>query len=90
MSNPVLTTPANAALLYLSEHRDARLADVLAVLITLDAVVTLIQAVGYDLPRHDAPLDWVVMLIAVLAPTVAAILLWSGRAHRRARGGIGA
>jgi len=61
-----------------------------ATLITLDSVVTLIQAVGYDLPRHSAPLDWVVMLIAVLAPTFAAILLWSGRAHRRARGAIGA
>lgn len=79
-----------AALLYLSEHWHAWLADLLAVLITLDAVVTLGQAVGYDLPRHTAPLDWVVMLIAVLAPTFAAILLWSGRAHRRARGGIGA
>jgi phosphatidylglycerol lysyltransferase len=78
-----------AALLYLSEHWHARLADVLAVLITLDAAVTLIQAVGYDLPRHAAPLDWVVMLIAVLAPTIAAILLWNGRAHRRARGGMG-
>jgi phosphatidylglycerol lysyltransferase len=75
-----------SALLYLSEHWHARLADLLAVLITLDAIVTLIQAVGYDLPRHPAPFDWVIMLVAVLAPTFAAILLWSGRAHRRARG----
>ena len=75
-----------AALLYLSAHWHARLADLLAVLISLDAVITLIQAVAYDLPRHNAPFGWVVMTVAVLAPTVAAILLWSGRAHRRARG----
>lgn len=71
-----------ASLLYLSAHWHPGLADLLAILITLDAVVTLIQAVAYDLPRHTAPSDWVVMTVAVLAPT----LLWSGRAHRRTRG----
>ena len=77
------------ALLYLSAHWHSWLADLLAILVTLDAVLTLIQAVGYDLPRHPAPFDWVVMAVAVLAPTLAATLLWSGRAHRRARGGTG-
>jgi len=75
-----------AALLYLSAHWHARLADLLAILITLDAVITLAQAVGYDLSRHNSPWGWVVMAVAVLAPTLAATLLWSGRAHRRARG----
>ena len=60
--------------------------DLLAILITLDAVVTLIQAVAYDLPRHTGPLDWAVMTVAVLAPTFAATLLWSGQAHRREKG----
>jgi len=77
------------ALLYLSAHWNSWLADLLAVLVTLDAVLTLIQAVGYDLPRHPAPFDWMVMAVAVLAPTLAATLLWSGRAHRQARGGAG-
>jgi phosphatidylglycerol lysyltransferase len=78
------------ALLYLSAHWHSWLADLLAILVTLDAVLTLIQAVGYDLPRHPAPFDWMVMALAVLAPAVAATLLWSGRAHRRGRGDAGA
>ena len=72
------------ALFYQSNHWHARLADALAIAVTLDATITLIQAVAYDLPRHTAPWQWAVMMVAVLAPTVAALLLWSGRAHRRA------
>lgn len=67
----------------LSERWHPRLAVVLASAIALDAVLTLFQAIFYDLPRHREPLDLVVMLVAVLAPTAAATLLWIGRAHRQ-------
>jgi phosphatidylglycerol lysyltransferase len=71
------------ALMRLSERWRSRLAHVLAVMVTLDAALTLVQAVTYDLPRRRGPLDGAIMIVAVLAPTVAAILLWNGRAHRR-------
>ena len=71
-----------AALYALSERWHPRLADALVLAITLDALITFVQAVAFDLPRHTSPLDWGIILVAVLAPTFAATLLWSGRAHR--------
>lgn len=73
---------ACAALYSLSERWRPRLADVLAVAITLDALITLIQAIAFDLPRHSGPLEVGITLVAILAPAFAATLLWSGRAHR--------
>lgn len=58
------------------------LADIVAAAVTLDALVTVIQAIGYDLPRRRGPLDVVVIAIAMLAPMVAAVLLWNARASR--------
>jgi phosphatidylglycerol lysyltransferase len=72
------------ALYRLSERWHSRLADVLATAITLDAAVTLVQAVAFDWPRHSSPLGMGIIVVAVLAPTFAAALLWSGRAHRSA------
>lgn len=74
------------ALLYLSERWHPALADILAAAITLDAVLTIFQAVSFDVPHHNSPLGLLVIVVAVLAPTFAATLLWSGRAHRRTRG----
>jgi len=76
------------ALYYLSESWHPVLADVLATAITLDAVVTLVQAIAFDASHHNSPLGWLVIAIAVLAPTFASALLWSGRAHRRTREAI--
>ncbi|MGH7681798.1 MAG: phosphatidylglycerol lysyltransferase domain-containing protein [Candidatus Eiseniibacteriota bacterium] len=81
----VFDVAIGASLFYLSQRWHPRLADALAGAITLDAVVTLIQAVAFDIPRHHAPFDWLVILVAVLAPMIAATLLWAGRAHRRVR-----
>jgi len=75
------------ALYRLSERWNPRLAVVLATAIALDAVLTALQAVAYDLPRHSKPLDVGLILVAVLAPTFAAIVLWMGRAHRRSMEG---
>src|SRR5690349_1127848 len=71
------------ALYRLSEGWHPRLADLLTGAVALDAVLTLAQAIAFDLPRHRSPLDLAVIVVAILAPTTAAILLWSGRAHRR-------
>ena len=60
------------------------LADIVATAVTLDAVVTVLQAILYDLPRRRGPFDVAVVAIAMLAPTVAAVLLWNARASRMA------
>ncbi len=71
-----------AALLVLARRWRPRLADVVACAVTADAVVTLIQAIVYNLPHRRGALDVVVIAVACAAPTVAAILLWNARAHR--------
>ncbi|MGH9885022.1 MAG: phosphatidylglycerol lysyltransferase domain-containing protein, partial [bacterium] len=73
-----------ASLLLLSYRWRALLADVVATAVTCDAVVTLVQAIAFDLPRGRGPLDIAVAVIAVAAPTVAATLLWNARVHRDA------
>lgn len=59
------------------------LGDLLPAVVAVDAAVTAVQAVAYDLPRHRGPLEALVLVVAVLAPAFAAILLWNARAHRR-------
>jgi len=70
------------ALLALSYRWRPVLADVLATAVTADAVVTLGQVIVYDLPRRRGLLDIAVTVVAVLAPTIAATLLWNARVHR--------
>ena len=70
-----------ASLLALSYRWRAVLADALACAVTGDAVVTLVQAIAYDLPRRRGTLDLIVAAVAIAAPTVAAILLWNARIH---------
>jgi phosphatidylglycerol lysyltransferase len=70
------------SLLALSYRWRRVLADVLATAVTADAVVTLGQAIVYDLPRRSSALDVIVAIGAICAPTIAAILLWNARAHR--------
>lgn len=70
------------SLLALSHRWRAPLADLIATAVTADAVLTLGQAIAYDLPRRRGLLDIAVAAIAVCAPTGAAILLWNARVHR--------
>jgi phosphatidylglycerol lysyltransferase len=72
------------SLLALSYRWRAAFADLVTSAVTIDAVLTLAQAVIYDLPRRRGPLDVVVAIVAIIAPTVAAILLWNARVHRSA------
>lgn len=73
-----------AGLFALARRWRQPLADLVATAVTLDAVVTILQAVIYDLPRRRGGLDVAVITIAMLAPTVAAILLWNARASKMA------
>ena len=56
------------------------LAGTLAGLTAMDACLTAWQAVAYNAPRAHGPLDWLVIAVAVLAPSSAACLLgWAAR-----------
>ena len=61
---------------------------VLASLVTADAVVTLVQVLGWNL-RHGPrnALTFTVAAISVVAPSLAALLLWFGRRSGRERAG---
>ena len=70
------------ALFALSARWRQPLADIVATVVTADAAITLIHAIVYNLPRRDGPLDLFVLVTAVLAPTIAALMLWNARGHR--------
>jgi phosphatidylglycerol lysyltransferase len=57
------------------------LATGLAWVITGDASLTLLEALLYNLPRARGLADWLVMVVAVLAPSGAAALLFWARGH---------
>ena len=58
------------------------LATVLAAVVSMDAALTVIEAVSFNAPRASSLRDWAVIAAATLAPAAAAALLWRGRAHR--------
>ncbi|WP_373047635.1 phosphatidylglycerol lysyltransferase domain-containing protein [Vulgatibacter sp.] len=70
-------------LLALAKRWRHGLATALAVLVTADAVVSWVQALVFNLPRLRGAGDAVVVAAGVLAPTLAAVLLWRARWHRR-------
>jgi phosphatidylglycerol lysyltransferase len=63
------------------------LATALACVITGDACLTLLQALLYNVPRARGPVDWLVIVVAVLAPSLAAGLLFWAREHPTLRPG---
>jgi phosphatidylglycerol lysyltransferase len=54
----------------------------LAVAVTLDAVLTPLQAALWNLPRARAPLDYLLIALGCLAPLLASIVLWGARRFR--------
>ena len=54
----------------------------LALVVTLDAATTLIEAVAWNAPRAHGWLDWLVVAAACGAPTLAAVVLWGALGHR--------
>ena len=69
------------ALFSLVQHWRPWLATLLASVITADASATLLQALAFNLPRARGPADWLVLGVAVLAPSLAAGLLFWTRRH---------
>jgi phosphatidylglycerol lysyltransferase len=76
------------ALTRLARRWRRRLDTVLAALVTADAAATLGQVLGWNL-RHGPrnALTFVVATISVVAPSLAALLLWIGRRSGRERAG---
>lgn len=71
------------ALFSLARRWRHRLATIVAIAVTADAVATAAEAAIYNAPRVEGLLDLFVIAIAVAAPTTAAVLLWHARAHRQ-------
>ncbi len=71
-----------AGLFVLARRWRQPLADIVAIAVTLDAVSTLAEVLAYNIERVTRPLDVFVVVLAVLAPTCAAIMLWNARVHR--------
>ena len=74
------------ALVSLARRWRRGLDTLLATLVSADAAVTLAQVLGWNL-RHGPrdPLTVIVAALSVLAPTLAALLLWIGRRSGRER-----
>jgi phosphatidylglycerol lysyltransferase len=56
----------------------------LAVAVSLDAALTPLQAVLWNLPRAERALDYAVVSLACAAPLLAALVLWGARRVRLA------
>ncbi len=72
-----------AALLRLTYAWQAGLATLLAVLVSGDAAVTLVEALFYNVPNRHGFGDVIISLIAVAGPALSAFLLFRGRLHRQ-------
>lgn len=66
-----------------TRRRAARLATGLAVAVSCDAVLTLTQALVWNVPHRLGPGGWTLLLAACIAPTLTAPVLWG--ASRRLR-----
>jgi phosphatidylglycerol lysyltransferase len=72
-----------AAMLILARRFRPRLGTVVAIAVTGDALLTLLQAALWNMPRLDSAIEAVVALAGCFAPILAAAILW--RAVRRER-----
>ncbi len=54
----------------------------LAAAVTIDAVITWIEVLAWNVPRAHGGIDWVVAAIACAAPSGAATILWSAMGRR--------
>lgn len=72
-----------AALLRLTYAWLPWLATLLTVIVTGDAVLTLVQALLYNLPHLHGAWDLALVTTAVAGPSLSAFLLWRARLHRQ-------
>jgi phosphatidylglycerol lysyltransferase len=55
---------------------------VLALAVSVDALVTTLKVLIWNLPRIQSRFDYLLLLLGCAAPTLAAIVLWGARGHR--------
>jgi phosphatidylglycerol lysyltransferase len=73
-----------AALFRLVLRWSDRLSRVVVAVVGADAVVTLGEVLGWNVPRIRSIGDALVSLVAVAAPSLAFVILWRARVRRRA------
>lgn len=61
----------------------ARVATAVATAVTIDAALTLLQAVLWNAPRLQTRFEWTTVLVACAAPALAAPLLWGATQRLR-------
>jgi phosphatidylglycerol lysyltransferase len=54
----------------------------LAAVVTIDAALTWVEVIAWNVPRAHGAADWIVASIACAAPSAAATILWSAHALR--------
>lgn len=64
--------------------RSTRSLTPLALAVTLDAIVTPVEALVWNAPRAQGLLDWAILAAACAAPALASIVLWGARRSRLA------
>jgi phosphatidylglycerol lysyltransferase len=72
-----------AALLRLSARWNGRLGLAVACAATFDAIATPLEAVYFNWGRARGASDWLVIVLAMLAPMLAAVILWRARARHK-------
>jgi phosphatidylglycerol lysyltransferase len=70
-------------MLSLARRWRASLAFLLAIVVTADASITLIEALAFNVPRIKTPLDAFLVSIACLAPAAASVVVWGSWRRRR-------
>ncbi|HTF87661.1 MAG TPA: DUF2156 domain-containing protein [Planctomycetota bacterium] len=74
-----------AAMILLARRFERRLATVTAIAVSLDGLLSMLQAAVWNAPRVRGVLDAVVVVSACAAPIFAAAVLWRGGYRDRAR-----
>ncbi len=69
-----------------TRKRTARLTALLALAVSLDAVLTVAQAVTWNLPHNLGPGGWPLLALACLGPALTAPVLWGAWCRLRALG----
>jgi phosphatidylglycerol lysyltransferase len=65
------------------------LATCLAIVITLDAIVTASEAIAWNASHMRSLVDFLPIVLAIAAPSIAAAVLWGARARRSWHEGVG-